>query len=199
VKRSLITALFGFANVAAVVITSCAQGTELTGLGGGTGTVGQSGSASSSATSATGIGGVGGMTTGPNSSSGGGSPVTTASSSSTSSFGGSPITSSSSSSGFTTSSSSSSTTAASSSSSVASSTSSSGGTGFGPCITQAEFDNQNGPFMIDFCANPFAGLACALANCANAGVNPGDIVCSPNCVCAPMPPICGTTLDAGVD
>jgi hypothetical protein len=64
-------------------------------------------------------------------------------------------------------------------------------TGFGPCVTQAEIDNQSGPFMIGFCNNPFL---CFL--CPDDAVNPGDIVCSPGCQCVPLPPICS---DAGVD
>ncbi|MFT3775126.1 MAG: hypothetical protein QM820_58005 [Minicystis sp.] len=59
-------------------------------------------------------------------------------------------------------------------------------------MTQAEVDAQSSqPFEVGFCFNPFA---CFL--CPDNAVNPGDVVCSPSCVCAPLPPICGT--DAGV-
>ena len=70
--------------------------------------------------------------------------------------------------------------------------------GFGPCITQSDFDKQGqGSNVFGFCANPFAGFACIFGNCQKDGVNPGDLVCSPTCVCAPLPPICGS--DAGAD
>ncbi len=63
--------------------------------------------------------------------------------------------------------------------------------GFGPCVTEADIAGQSGPFMIGFCPNPFA---CFL--CTNDAVKPGDIVCSPKCLCVPLPPIC---TDGGVD
>jgi hypothetical protein len=68
--------------------------------------------------------------------------------------------------------------------------------GFGDCITQSDFDNQDsaGP---GFCLNPFGAFGCIFGGCADDGVNAGDIVCSPTCVCAPRPPICMP--DAGVD
>ncbi len=65
--------------------------------------------------------------------------------------------------------------------------------GFGPCVTQAEIDSQSSqPFQIGFCFNAFA---CFL--CSSDAVNPGDIVCSPNCLCVPLPPLC--TEDGGTD
>ena len=69
-------------------------------------------------------------------------------------------------------------------------------TGFGPCVTQSDIDNQSTqPFQIGFCSNPFAGFLCI--SCSNDAVNPGDVVCSPGCLCVPLPPICGS--DAGLD
>jgi hypothetical protein len=64
--------------------------------------------------------------------------------------------------------------------------------GFGPCVTHAEIANQSGPFMIGFCINPFA---CFL--CPDDAVKPGDVVCSPKCLCVPLPPLCVD--DAGAD
>ncbi|HMR04189.1 MAG TPA: hypothetical protein PKA88_00360 [Polyangiaceae bacterium] len=64
--------------------------------------------------------------------------------------------------------------------------------GFGPCVTHAEIANQSGPFMIGFCGNPFACLLCT-----DDAVKPGDIVCSPKCLCVPLPPLCID--DAGAD
>jgi hypothetical protein len=66
--------------------------------------------------------------------------------------------------------------------------------GFGSCVTQAQVDAQSTQlFEVGFCVgNPFACLACP-----NDAVNPGDLVCGPNCVCAPLPSICGS--DAGTD
>jgi hypothetical protein len=65
--------------------------------------------------------------------------------------------------------------------------------GFGDCVTQKEVDAQSTqPFQIGFCFNPFACFACS-----NDAVKPGDITCSPKCLCVPLPPICGD--DAGSD
>jgi hypothetical protein len=61
-------------------------------------------------------------------------------------------------------------------------------------VTQTDVDNQ-GLNVMGFCNNPFGVFGCLA--CQNPGVNPGDLVCSPICVCAPMPPICGS--DAGTD
>lgn len=78
-------------------------------------------------------------------------------------------------------------------------------TGFGSCVTQADFDAQSSNVM-GFC-NGFPFL-CAFG-CAAEATKAGDPVCSPLCVCAAMPPICsddgGTdadadaALDAGAD
>jgi len=65
--------------------------------------------------------------------------------------------------------------------------------GFGPCVTQAEIDAQGAPFTLGFCVGAIFG--CAFA-CPNDAVKPGDMVCSPKCICAPLPPICS---DAGSD
>jgi hypothetical protein len=60
-------------------------------------------------------------------------------------------------------------------------------------VTQQDVANQSTqPFQVGFCFNPFACFGCP-----NDAVNPGDIVCAPACVCAPLPPICGS--DAGTD
>jgi len=67
-------------------------------------------------------------------------------------------------------------------------------TGFGPCVTQAEIDSQGGGFMVGFCPNPFACFGCL-----NDAVNPGDIVCSPKCICTPLPPLCVDGGDGGDD
>jgi hypothetical protein len=71
-----------------------------------------------------------------------------------------------------------------------------GGDGFGACVTQQEIDSQGSGTQIGFCPNPFAGFGCAFGGCTSDGVNPGDIVCSPACVCAPLPPLC---TDGGAD
>jgi hypothetical protein len=64
--------------------------------------------------------------------------------------------------------------------------------GFGPCVTEAEVASQSSqPFQVGFCFNPFACFGCL-----DDAVNPGDIVCGPNCLCAPLPPLC---TDAGTD
>jgi hypothetical protein len=57
-------------------------------------------------------------------------------------------------------------------------------------VTHWAYDNQ-GSLGPGFCTNLYDGLVCGLA-CPNKGVNPGDPVCSPTCVCALMPPICGS-------
>jgi hypothetical protein len=68
------------------------------------------------------------------------------------------------------------------------------GDGFGPCVTQAQVNAQSTlPEQVDFCDNNL--FACLFCSCP--GVHPGDIVCSPTCLCAPMPPICPD--DAGTD
>lgn len=169
---------------------SCARGSNLEGVGGSaTSTGGATAGAGAPAA------GSGGSPTGSVSSGVGGSPATTASSTSAVGASSSATTA--------VSSSSSATTAVGSSSSSASSSGGSldagldaaadGGTGFGPCVTQQDIDGQSTqPFEIGFCHNPFA---CIL--CPNNAVNPGDIVCSPNCLCAPLPPRCGS--DAGAD
>jgi hypothetical protein len=64
--------------------------------------------------------------------------------------------------------------------------------GFGPCVTHAQIANQSGPFMIGFCGNPFACLLCT-----DDAVKPGDIVCSPKCLCVPLPPLCIDDAGAG--
>jgi hypothetical protein len=65
--------------------------------------------------------------------------------------------------------------------------------GFGPCVTQQDIASQSSqPFEVGFCFNPFACFACS-----NDAVNPGDIVCSPKCLCVPLPPLCMS--DAGPD
>ncbi len=66
--------------------------------------------------------------------------------------------------------------------------------GFGACVTQSEVDDQindqgEPPYFLGFCPNPFGIFGCALV-CPNPAMNPGDSVCSPTCVCAPLPPIC---------
>jgi hypothetical protein len=69
--------------------------------------------------------------------------------------------------------------------------------GFGPCVTQQEIDAQStGALFMGFCPNPFGVFACAFV-CPDDAVMPGDLVCSPICLCAPLPPLCGS--DAGVD
>ncbi|MEZ4222202.1 MAG: hypothetical protein R3B13_14800 [Polyangiaceae bacterium] len=64
-------------------------------------------------------------------------------------------------------------------------------TGFGACVTEAEIANQSPPFGAGFCANVFFCFGCP-----NDAVKPGDLVCSPKCICAPLPPLC---TDGGTD
>ncbi len=54
-------------------------------------------------------------------------------------------------------------------------------------MTQAAFNNQDavGPA---FCENILEVFNCLA--CMNDCVNPGDVCCSPTCVCAAMPPFC---------
>ena len=69
--------------------------------------------------------------------------------------------------------------------------------GFGPCVTQAEIDSQgSAPLQIGFCIHFFSPFLCG--QCMDDAVNPGDMVCGPDCLCKPLPPICGTE-DAGAD
>jgi hypothetical protein len=69
--------------------------------------------------------------------------------------------------------------------------------GFDDCVTQQQIDSQSsGGAVIGFCPNPFAALLGCLA-CFEDAVQPGDVTCSPTCICAPLPPLCGS--DAGVD
>jgi hypothetical protein len=158
-----------------IVAVSCAQGSDFNAANGGADAVG--GSVTGPAGGSSGMGGASGSST-----SGSTSSSTSTSTGSTSTSTGSTSTSTSTSTGSTSSS---------------SSTSSSGGTGFGPCVTQAEIDGQGtGAQVIGFCTNGFAAFGCAIA-CPNNAVNPGDPVCGPLCTCTTLPPRCGT--DAGTD
>jgi hypothetical protein len=63
-------------------------------------------------------------------------------------------------------------------------------------VTEQDIASQgSGTKLIGFCPNFFAPFLCG--GCLDDAVNPGDPVCSPNCVCTPLPPICGS--DAGSD
>ncbi len=65
--------------------------------------------------------------------------------------------------------------------------------GFGDCVTPQEIAAQSSqPLQVGFCFNPFACFGCL-----DDAIKPGDIVCSPKCLCVALPPICGS--DAGSD
>ncbi len=65
--------------------------------------------------------------------------------------------------------------------------------GFGDCVTPQEIAAQSSqPLQVGFCFNAFACFGCL-----DDAIKPGDVVCSPKCLCVPLPPICGS--DAGSD
>jgi hypothetical protein len=170
--------------LAAAMVASCAQGSSIVGLGSG----------AASSTTGTGLGGAG-----VSSSTGSGGEATTSSTTSSSAGSGGSLTTAGSGGSLTTAGSGGAAGAGGVGGAGGSvTTPDAGSTGFGPCVTQMEIDDQGDTSVIGFCNNLFAGFACAFS-CPDDAVNPGDLVCDPNCTCALLPPLCVSVSDAGSD